>query len=333
MKVSAVIATYNRSEYAQEAVRSVLAQTYPAGQVIVVSDGSPADTVEAIRRRFPAVLVMEQPNLGRSLARNSGIAAATGDWVAFLDDDDLWHRDKLETHRRYLQAHPGCRAMNNPIWLFGATETEGQGSVYRLDFVARTLEDCHAAALQADPERNRFEYLQVKGNSYRRMLDRARGVMSASVVHRETLIRAGCFSPMQACGEDWTMFVNVARLAEWETLPERLGFTRMHVAQSTRDASNALFTLAGMVNAWCGGRPMPHAVPGAAFLEELAKYGGEYRQVVQNCFWHAVRQGDWRLAALIRSLGRVLLPRRSDRVYASLPPPVTWRLGRFLWKP
>ena len=330
MKVSVVVATYNRSAYAQEAVRSVLAQTFPAAEVIVVSDGSTDDTAAAIRGRFPGVTVIEQPNLGRSVARNTGIAAATGSWVAFLDDDDLWHRDKLEKTRLYLEAHPECRAMNNPIWIFGESAEDGKDSVYKLDFVARTLEECHAEAATADPHRNGFEYLQIRGDSYRRLLDRARGVMSASVIHRETLIRAGCFSPMQACGEDWSMFLNVARLTEWHTLPERLGFSRLHVAQSTRDASNALFTLAGMVNAWCGGRPMPHALHGTAFLGELAKYGGEYRAVVQNCLWHARRVGDWRSAALIRALGSVLLPRRADRFYAFLPPPVTWRIGRFL---
>lgn len=330
MNVSVVIATCNRRLLAREAVRSALAQTFPAAQIIVVSDGSTDDTARAIREEFPTVQVIEQPNLGRSVARNTGIAAATGEWVAFLDDDDLWHRDKLEKHRFYLQAQPECLAMNNPVWIFGETPGDGAGSVYRVDFVARTLEECHAEAEKADPNRNGFEYLQIRGDSYRRMLDRARGVMSASVIHRETLIRAGCFSPMQACGEDWTMFVNVARLTEWHTLPERLGFSRLHVAQSTNDASNALFTLAGMVNAWCGGRPMPHRVDGTGFLQELAQYGGEYRQVVQNCLWHAIRQRDWRMARLIRALGRVLLPRRTDRLYAFLPPPVTWRLAHYL---
>ena len=126
------------------------------------------------------------------------------------------------------------------------------------------------------------------------------------------------------------MFINVARLAEWHTLPERLGFSRMHAAQSTNDSSNALSTLATMINAWCGGRPMPGPMRGLSFFKELAKYGREYRSVVQDSLWRALRAGDLRSASIVHALGRVLLPRRVDRCYACLPPPLTWRIERYL---
>lgn len=331
MKISAIIATFNRNGFAQEAVRSVLEQTAPAHETIVVVDGSTDDTAKAIRARFPHVRVIEQVNLGRSVARNTGVAAATGDWVAFLDDDDLWHRDKLERTCCYLAIHPECRALNNPVWIFGGQASHNYDSVFRRDFVAESLDECHAAAEKADPTQNGFDYLQVRGESYRRLLERARGVMSASVLHRETLLRAGCFSPMHACGEDWVMFMNVARLTEWHTLAERLGFSRIHAAQSTNNAGNALSTLATMINAWCGGRPMPHHTAGVAMFKELAKYGREYRSVVQDSFWRAIRAGDLRSARIIQALGRVLLPRRVDRYYACLPPPLTWRVERYLF--
>lgn len=330
MKVSVVIATCNRCDYVQEAVRSVLAQTFPATQVIVVSDGSTDETAAVLRERFPTVTVIEQANLGRSVARNTGIAAATGDWIAFLDDDDLWRRNKLEAARRYLESNPDCRALNNPVWIFAGPGSCNYNSVFRCDFTAESLEECEAAAETADPDRNRFDYLKIRGDSYRRLLDRARGVLSASVVQRDTLIRAGGFPPMQAYGEDWTMFVNVARMTEWHTLPERLGFSRLHDGQSTGDSSNALFILAGLINAWCGGRPMPHRLAGSELLRELAAYGCEYRVVVQGCLWQALRAGDFNTASLVRSLSRVLLPRRKDRFYAFLPPPITWRVERYI---
>lgn len=330
MKVSAVIATHNRCAYAHEAVRSVLAQTLPASEVIVVSDGSTDGTAASLRAHFPEVKVIDQQNLGRSVARNTGIAMATGDWVAFLDDDDLWHRDKLATTRDYVEANPDCRAVNNPIWIFSSGQTDKFHSVFHRDFVAGTLEECHEAAKHADPELNRFEYLQIKGNSYPRLMERARGVLSASVVERQTLIRAGCFPPTQGFGEDWSMFTNVARLAEWHTLPQRLGFTRLHATQSTYHAGNALATLAGLINAWYGGRPMPHAVSETTVVSKLAAYGKEYRAVVQGSLWQAIRDGDLRTASLIRALGRVLLPRCGDRWFAYLPPPLTWRFERYL---
>ena len=331
MNVSVVIATFNRCAYVREAVRSVLGQTLSAAEVIVVVDGSVDGTAELLRREFPAVRVLEQPNLGRSVARNTGIAAARGEWVAFLDDDDLWHREKLARTATYLAAHPSCRALNNPVWIFGGREGPEYDSVFQRDFIAQTLEQCHLAAENADPTRNGFDYLRVQGESHARLLERARGVMSASVVHREILIRAGCFSPMHACGEDWVMFMNVARLAEWHTLPERLGFSRVHAAQSTNDSGNALSTLATMINAWCGGRPMPYPTHGQSFLKELARYGREYRSVVQDALWRALRVGDLQSAGNIHALGRVLLPRWWDRCYACLPPPLTWRVERYLF--
>ena len=104
----------------------------------------------------------------------------------------------------------------------------------------------------------------------------------------------------------------------------------MHAAQSTNDSSNALSTLATMINAWCGGRPMPGPMRGLSFFKELAKYGREYRSVVQDSLWRALRAGDLRSASIIHALGRVLLPRRVDRCYACLPPPLTWRIERYL---
>ena len=75
---------------------------------------------------------------------------------------------------------------------------------------------------------------------------------------------------------------------------------------------------------------MPHATRAASLFKELGEYGREYRSVVQNCLWSALRAGDLHSAGIIHALGRVLLPRRLDRCYACLPPPLTWRVERYL---
>lgn len=325
-RFSVVIATHNRRDYVLETVRGVMEQTYPAHEIIVVVDGDRDNTAAAMREKYPDVVVFEQPNLGRSVARNTGISLATGDWVCFIDDDDLWHREKLQRTAEHIAAHPDAQAITNPVWFFSETEdgpTAGFGFVR--DFVAKNLEECHRATENREASKNSWDYLKIHGQSYRLLLERNRGVMSASVVRKDTIIRGGCFCPMQAYGDDWTMFVNVARLTEWHTLPMALGFTRLHKTQSTFEVFNAMFTLSGMVNAWYGGRPMPDRLAAMEMIRELKKYGPIYREAVQDCFWSAIRKRQFRVAMMIRSAGSLLLPRVWDRIYMLLPPPLTWR--------
>jgi len=85
-----------------EAIESVRRQTTPAHEVVLVDDGSTDQTADEIEERFPDVRVLRQPPAGLATARNRGIAAATGRWIAFLDDDDVWHAEKLE--RQVAQA-------------------------------------------------------------------------------------------------------------------------------------------------------------------------------------------------------------------------------------
>ena len=94
-KFSVVITTYNRKDYLLETIKSVVSQTCQPHEIIVVSDGSMDGTAEAVKAAYMDVILVEQPNLGRSAARNTGVAHATGDWICFLDDDDLWHQSKI----------------------------------------------------------------------------------------------------------------------------------------------------------------------------------------------------------------------------------------------
>jgi glycosyltransferase involved in cell wall biosynthesis len=97
--VSAVIPTVGRPERLARAVRSVLAQTRPVAEVVVVHDGADAADLAALSRiddRRIRVLTTSRPGRGPGHARNTGIAAATGDWIALLDDDDEWSPRKIE---------------------------------------------------------------------------------------------------------------------------------------------------------------------------------------------------------------------------------------------
>lgn len=101
--VTVIIATYNRSKLVADAVESVQAQTYPNVEIIVVDDGSKDDTLAVLSRFGSRIRVLSQPNGGPGAARNNGIRHASGDLVAFLDDDDTWRPNKLSVQVRLFE--------------------------------------------------------------------------------------------------------------------------------------------------------------------------------------------------------------------------------------
>jgi glycosyltransferase involved in cell wall biosynthesis len=116
--VSVVIPTWNRAELLSRALDSVLAQTRSPEEIIVVDDGSTDDTASRVRTGYPEVRLIEQPNAGVSAARNAGIRAASGTWIAFLDSDDRWLPEKLALQLEALRANPELLLCHSDeIWI------------------------------------------------------------------------------------------------------------------------------------------------------------------------------------------------------------------------
>jgi glycosyltransferase involved in cell wall biosynthesis len=95
-RVTVVVPTYNRAQFIEETVKSILAQSLPPLEVIIVDDGSTDHTADVCARFHEPVRYIRRQNEGAAAARNAGIRAATGDWIAFCDSDDLWKPRKLE---------------------------------------------------------------------------------------------------------------------------------------------------------------------------------------------------------------------------------------------
>jgi glycosyltransferase involved in cell wall biosynthesis len=108
--VSLVMTAWNAEAFIEEALRSVLAQSTPPSEIIVVDDGSTDGTGELARSLDERVLVLRQDNAGIGPARTAGIARSTGDLIAFLDADDLWLPRKLERQVGVLDADPAVDA-------------------------------------------------------------------------------------------------------------------------------------------------------------------------------------------------------------------------------
>jgi len=108
-KISVVIPGYNVERYIKRAIDSVLAQTCPAHEIIVVDDGSTDNTAEIIKTYGSKIRCIYQKNAGVSVARNTGIEAATGDWIAFLDADDEWLPQRLAAQTEHLRRNPDLK--------------------------------------------------------------------------------------------------------------------------------------------------------------------------------------------------------------------------------
>lgn len=104
--VSVVVPTFNRAALIGETIQSILAQTRPASEIIVVDDGSTDDTERVVARYGGAVRYRRIDNVGPSAARNVGVSLAQGSWIAFCDSDDLWRPTKLERQIRLHELAP-----------------------------------------------------------------------------------------------------------------------------------------------------------------------------------------------------------------------------------
>jgi glycosyltransferase involved in cell wall biosynthesis/2-polyprenyl-3-methyl-5-hydroxy-6-metoxy-1,4-benzoquinol methylase len=207
--VSVVIPAYNAEKTIVQSIDSALQQTITDLEVVVVDDGSVDGTVAAVRAiTDPRVRLVEQPNGGAPAARNAGIDAARGIWLAFLDADDLFLPDKLERQLRYLDSHPGVRAV--------------QTGVVMVDDDLRPIEErpCEASTDSL------LDTLLFKNLP---------GLMSTLVVARSDVVAFGGFDTTLAILEDWDLAIKVSRHSNMHSIETPLALYRQHAGNRSAD--------------------------------------------------------------------------------------------------
>lgn len=205
--ITAVIPTYNRASYFRETVDSVLTQRDVEVQVVIVDDGSTDETPAIVERCAPQwgerVSYLRQENAERSRARNCGLLRAQGEFVAFLDSDDIWrpHHASLCIHA--LEAHPEAIAAYGE---FGYISASGQ--VIR-ERVAR-------------PARSR--------RAFERDLCLRRLILHPSevVLRRCSLPSDAPFDPDIPSGEDWLLWITLAQRGSFTRVGEATVWMRIH---------------------------------------------------------------------------------------------------------
>jgi glycosyltransferase involved in cell wall biosynthesis len=129
--VSCIVPTFNSERYVGKALESILAQTYRPIDIIVADDGSTDGTVEVVRAYGECVVIVSQHTAGPAATRNLGLSAAGGDFVAFLDADDLWNPEKLERQMARFRVQPALDLCVTAAQYFWTEDMEGEGQQYR----------------------------------------------------------------------------------------------------------------------------------------------------------------------------------------------------------
>ena len=133
--ISCIVPVFNGERYLAEAVKSILRQSYRSVKIIVIDDGSTDGTPTVINQFEQQVRYLRQPNAGPAAARNLGLTIAEGEFVAFLDADDLWHPEKLQRQMARFEASPEldyCITHVQNFWIPELIEEEARFRDHRI---------------------------------------------------------------------------------------------------------------------------------------------------------------------------------------------------------
>lgn len=210
VRVTALIPTYNSERYIRETVESVLVQTYPIHEILVVDDGSTDRTQDALSPYGDRIRYIKQINAGPPAARNRGLALATGEWIALLDSDDLWVPTKTERQIEYVQQHPQCGLVYTDMKTFDDT-----GIIEESVKVSRNLR-------------------LPSGRIFPEMFAETLFQTSAVLLRRSCLESTGGFDASLKMGDDYELFLRVAHDFDCGYVDQPLVLYRQHSAQGTR---------------------------------------------------------------------------------------------------
>ena len=218
--VSVVIPAYNVARYIGDAVQSVLDQDYDRKEIIVVDDGSTDDTREVLERFGARIRLERQENAGSAVARNRGVSAAAGEYIAFLDGDDVWLPGKLRAQVAYMEAHPdvGCTCTRWVEWRRSGDAFPPLDRLVQLPAPA-------GERIRPIPEES--------GWLYHRILTEFLVWTSTVMVRRCTLEEAGPFNPDLRRGQDFDYWIRLSRLTPIHKLDAIFAAYRLHGAGTT----------------------------------------------------------------------------------------------------
>jgi len=212
MKVSVIIPVYNGANYIKDALESVFSQTYKDYEIIVVNDGSTDDSEIILKPYMDTITYIYQENKGSAEARNTGIRKAKGEYISFLDADDIWLPQKLEKQLKFLLSNPKYKMV------FCDIKHSVRGSIIHNSYL----------------HERKYRYVS-SGKIYRNLLRECFIFTPTVFVSRECFREVGLFNEKYRICEDYEMWLRIAKKYQIGFLDEPLVERRRHGVNITED--------------------------------------------------------------------------------------------------
>jgi glycosyltransferase involved in cell wall biosynthesis len=207
-KVSVIVPAYNAMTYLPETLKSVLQQTFTDFEVLIIDDGSTDNIVQWTGELVDSrVKLIVQQNQGASVARNTGIAQAQGEYIAFLDADDLWEPTKLEKQVHCLEENPEIGLVHTNMLLI---DWQGKSS-------------------------GRVMKSNAEGDALKQLLKQNTIATSSVIVRNDCLKTVGEFDRNLRYSQDWDMWVRIAARYPLAVIKEPLVSYRQHPNNATKN--------------------------------------------------------------------------------------------------
>lgn len=275
--VSVVIPACNSERYIADAINSVLQQDYPALEIWVVDDGSEDNTRDIVRSYGDKVHLVMQPNKGSAAARNLGIQHAHGKYIAFLDADDVWYKNKIRLQLDAL--HKSGYKMAYSSFIRWHPDAQGRYAAPDSLFDTPRHPDTTSARI-------------VTGWTYADLLLDCIVWTSSVLVEKAEIEKAGLFDESLRKGQDYDLWLRLSRQIEMLGLEQPTALYRIHPDHitSTVKAVNYEYLILTRALANWGESGPDGRMPAGSVSARLAK----------SCFLHGLRhlrRGDSRIAA------------------------------------
>ncbi|WP_016957052.1 glycosyltransferase family 2 protein [Catenovulum agarivorans] len=281
--ISVIIPAYNAEAYIEETLQSVFKQDYSNLEILVVNDGSTDNTLEILNKYQNKITIFDIANSGVSYARNFAVEHAKGDWLAFIDADDLWDTDKLS--KQYAQLNGNLWSHCNSYYI----GEEQSGKVTR-------------AELSEQPAGSVFDKLVLENFI----------TTSTILIDKQTFIDAGGFDEKLAALEDWKLWLDIAFKHPISYVDQPVAKYRVYQGSTSRKARKMLpLHLAVIEHAFTKNVSNNQSLKKLAqeksytICSYLAEDAGD-SSFALNCAWHAMNIGRFKLP-LVKRLVRTLL--------------------------